>query len=310
MTIPHRRRSVVVDRVAGARSVTNVEPAFVRRQRARIRERVLGFVRWCGVASPIALVTGGSAGLGKEIARGLAAGGHRVVIASRDPARALRGADALAIDAADAWPLDLADLTSVRAVAARAARELPPIDVLILDAGVWPRRRIVTAAGLELGFAVNHVGHAALALGLVPHLRAGARVVTIASGLHARGRLAWDDPTFARDFDPLDAYARAKLANVLFALAFARRHPTLRSNAIHPGVIRTALHERPPASAITAAAAARGPLHLALAPEHAATTGRYFDQRTPRRPSPIALDRATQDRLWSLTESLISPRRR
>lgn len=254
----------------------------------------------------IALVTGGSAGIGKELARGLAATGLRVIVASRDPQRALRGPGALGLDPADAWPLDLADLASVRAAAARARRELPPIDVLVLCAGIWPRRRTLARSGVELGFAVNHVGHAALALALVPHLAPAARVVTLASGLHARARIDWDDPTFARDFDPLESYARSKLANVLFALAFARRHPALRSNAVHPGVVRTALHgDRPPPGAITPAAAARGPLHLALAAEHAATTGRYFDQRTSRRPSPIALDRATQDRLWSLTETLI-----
>ena len=250
----------------------------------------------------IAIVTGGSSGIGCEIARGLVAAGLRVIVASRDPARALRGPTALA---AEAWPLDLADLASVRAFAVRARAELPAIDVLVCNAGLWPRRRQLTATGLELGFAVNHVGHAALLHGLDEHLARGARVVTIASGLHARGRIAWDDPSLARGFDPLAAYAQAKLANVMFALALARRSPHLRSNAIHPGLVRTALHDRSPANPITAAAAARGPLHLALSPDHAATTGRYFDQLTSRRPSPLALDRASQDRLWSLTSTLI-----
>lgn len=251
----------------------------------------------------VAIVTGGASGIGREIARGLVAAGRRVIVASRDPARALRGADAIA---AEAWPLDLADLASVRAFAARARAELPAIAIVVCNAGVWPRRRIVTAAGHELGLAVGHIGHAALVRGLEPHLAPGTRVVVLASGLHVRGRLDWDDLALARGFDPLAAYARGKLANVMFALALARRAPQLRANAIHPGVARTALHDRPPGNAISAAAAARGPLRLALAAEHAATTGRYFDQLAPRRPSPIALDRAGQDRLWTLTERWIT----
>lgn len=264
----------------------------------------------------IALVTGGATGLGQAIARGLHAAGWRVVIASRDPDRFV-GAPTAASAAPtgdvgnptagiDRWRLDLTERRSVAALIARARAELPPLAIVVCNAGVWPRVRTVTPAGHELGLAVNHIGHAALVLGLAPHLAPGARVITIASGLHARGRFDWGDLTLARGFDPLAAYARAKLANVLFALALARRLPALRSNAIHPGVIRTALHgDRPPPGAITPAAAARGPLALALAPEHAATTGRYFDQLAPRRPAPVALDRATQDRLWALTEGWI-----
>lgn len=272
------------------------------------------------MTQPLAIVTGASAGIGQAIARGLLDAGHRVVIASRDPGRfvdvptasvgAPTGSVGTPTRRIERWPLDLADLASVRAFANRVRTELPAPAVLVCNAGIWPRRRQLNGAGLELGFAVNHVGHAALALALEPHLAAGARVVTLASGLHAAGRIAWDDPTFARDFADPAAYAQSKLANVMFSLAFARRFPRLRSNAIHPGLVRTALHgERPPASAITASAAARGPLRLAWAAEHATTTGRYFDQLVSRRPSALALDRASQDRLWSLTEVLIRRRK-
>lgn len=252
-----------------------------------------------------AIITGGASGIGKELARGLALAGRRVLIASRDPARAFTGDKPLVRDRTEAWPLDLSDVAAVRAFAARVRAELPPVDILVCNAGVWPRRRIVTPAGLELGFAVAHVGHFALVDALGDHLADGARVLLIASGLHARGRIAFDDLSHARGFDPLAAYAQAKLANVMFALSLARRAPRLRSNAIHPGIARTALHDKPPPGAIAATAAARGPLRLAMSAEHAATTGRYFDQLDLRKPAPSALDRATQDRLWSLTESLI-----
>jgi NAD(P)-dependent dehydrogenase (short-subunit alcohol dehydrogenase family) len=74
----------------------------------------------------------------------------------------------------------------------RVAREQLALAAVVANAGVWPRRRIVTAAGLELGFAVNHVGHAALIDAVAPALGDGARVVVVASGLHQHGRIAWD----------------------------------------------------------------------------------------------------------------------
>lgn len=248
---------------------------------------------------PQIVVTGGSAGIGRAVASALIAAGRGVIIASRDPARAQ-------LPAARPLTVDLADRAAIARAVATLAADGVKVGAVVANAGVWPRRRVVTRAGLELGFAVNHVGHAALLDRLAPLMLDGARVVIVASGLHARGRIAWDDLAAARRFDAMDAYAQSKLANVLYALALARRRPSWRVNAIHPGVVRTALHgDRPPARAIAPAAAARAIVELVVDPRHAATTGRYFDQATARRPAPHALDRATQDRLWTLTETLV-----
>lgn len=269
-------------------------------------------MRRCRVAEPCVLVTGGSAGLGRALAGALVDEGCRVVIASRDPARGLAASGDLPAlgPRAEAWPLDLGDLGSVAELGRRVARERLALTAVVANAGVWPRRRIVTAAGLELGFAINHVGHAALIDALAPALGDGARVVVVASGLHQHGRIAWDDLALARGFDARAAYAQSKLANVMYALALARRQPRWRVNAIHPGVVRTALHgDRVPPQAIAPAVAARSLRALVLDPRHAAATGRYFDQLTARRPAPLALDRPSQDRLWALTEALIHPRR-
>lgn len=264
------------------------------------------------MAEPCVLITGGSAGIGRALAAAMVAAGWRVIIASRAPERGLAAqGDAPALGPrATAWPLDLTDLGSVAELGRRVAREQLALAAVVANAGVWPRRRIVTAAGLELGFAVNHVGHAALIDAVAPALGDGARVVVVASGLHQHGRIAWDDLALARGFDAHAAYAQAKLANVMYALALARRQPRWRVNAVHPGVVRTALHgDRAPAHAVAPAVAARALAALLLDARHATTTGRYFDQATARRPAPLALDRASQDRLWALTEALIRPRR-
>ena len=256
------------------------------------------------MAEPAILVTGGSRGIGRALVDALVEAGRPVIVASRGAEREVAGAGVAA------WPLDLAHLASVRALGERVARERIALAAVVANAGVWPRTRVVTRAGLELGFAVNHVGHAALVDAVGPAIVDGGRVVVVASGMHAGGRIAWDDLSLAKGFDARAAYAQSKLANVMYALALARRQPRWRVNAVHPGVVRTALHERPPPGAIAPAVAARALAALVLDPALASTTGRYFDQRTPRRPAPLALDRASQDRLWTLTATLIGGRGR
>jgi NAD(P)-dependent dehydrogenase (short-subunit alcohol dehydrogenase family) len=276
----------------------------------------------------IAIVTGGNGGIGKETARGLARAGRRVIVAGRDRAACERVAGELAAEVRDparvvAWPLDLASQASVRAFAARARAELPRLDILVCNAGVWPRDRRLTADGLELAFGVNHLGHFLLTRELEPLLRASApaRVVIVSSGLHARARMAWDDLQHARGrYSGTDAYAQSKLANLLHAFALARRlaGTGVTVNALHPGMVKTNLGRELPELLMklagpvlrTPARGAETSLFLALAPEVVAVTGRYFDDRKPRRPSPIALDRGSQERLWAVSEQLVVPRGR
>lgn len=268
-----------------------------------------------------ALVTGGTGGIGAELVRALVQGGAHVVIACRDVARGDAVAHALGSGAdrrVRVHQVDLASLASVRALVRWAEAELPRLDVLVNNAAVWSRQRRATADGLELTFGVNHVAHHALTLGLVPALRRSEapRVVTVASGLHGRGRIAWDDPMQADGgFNGVRAYEQSKLANVMFALALARRMGrALTSNAVHPGLVRTGLtreypemHRTTPARALVPAAlAARSIVRLAIDPALGAVTGRYFDRDREQAPSKAAQRAADQDRLWELTEELLA----
>jgi len=258
------------------------------------------------------LVTGATGGIGRELVRGLVAAGADVVIGCRDEARAVGFGPRVVVR-----PLDLASLASVRELARWVDAELPRLDVLVNNAGVWSRPRRTTAEGLELTFGVNHVAHHALTLGVLPALRrsAAARVVTVASGIHVRGKLAWADlMQTERGFNGVRAYEQSKLANVMFALALARRlGPAATSNAVHPGLVRTGLmREYPdlvrqlaPRSVVPAATAARAILRLAVDPAFARVTGRYFDREREQAPSENALRVADQDRLWQVTETLI-----
>ena len=197
------------------------------------------------------LITGGSAGLGQETARALAAHGADVVIAVRDLAKGERAAEPVRAGAApnasvELTELDLASLSSVRACADKILAEGKPLHVLIANAGVMAAPQGITADGFETQFGTNHLGHFVFVNRLVPLLTAGApsRIIALSSSGHRMSDVDLDDPGFEHTpYDPWLAYGRAKTANVLFAVALDRRlrDRGVRAAAVHPGGIQTEL---------------------------------------------------------------------
>lgn len=198
------------------------------------------------------LVTGGTSGIGLETAKALAAGGARVVIASRNPEKgreAIREIQQSAPDATVTFEeLDLGDLASVRALAKRLEHSLPKLDGLINNAAIMePPARETTADGFESQFAVNYLGHFALTAEVLPLLRKSdaPRVVTLSSIAAKQGSLRFDDLQFETAYDSFGAYAQSKLACLMFAMELQRRSDAggwnLKSIASHPGVSRTHL---------------------------------------------------------------------
>ena len=197
------------------------------------------------------LITGGSAGLGAETARALAAHGANLVIAVRELAKGERAAEPIRAGAppnasVELIELDLASLASVRACADKLLAEGKPLDVLIANAGVMACPQGTTAEGFETQFGTNHLGHFVFVNRLVPLAVAGApsRIVTLSSSGHRMSDVDLEDPGFERTpYDPWVAYGRSKTANVLFAVALDRRlrERGVRACAVHPGGIQTEL---------------------------------------------------------------------
>lgn len=194
-----------------------------------------------------AIVTGASSGIGIETARALAAAGAHVTLAVRDAdAGARAAADIRATTASDAVRtrhLDLADLSSVRSF---AAEWTGPLHLLVTNAGIMHSPEMRTAKGWEMQFAVNHLGHFALATALHPALVAagGARIVSVSSSGHAASGIRFDDLFFTHDaYDAGLAYGQSKTANVLFALEATRRWADdgIVAAAVMPGGIWTNL---------------------------------------------------------------------
>jgi len=201
------------------------------------------------------LITGANAGLGYETARVLAQRGAKVILACRRPeageaaAARLRG---LAPGAGvEVEALDLADLSSIADGAARVAASTASLDGLVNNAGLMGVPRTTTVDGFERQLAVNHLGHFALTGRLLPLLLAAPapRVVTLTSETGRFGRIDFSDLQGEQRYRPWQAYAQAKLANLLFALELDRRARAagtpLLSLASHPGYAATGLQGSP-----------------------------------------------------------------
>ena len=199
----------------------------------------------------LALITGASSGLGLETARALVRRGATVLLGCRSRQRSEQARTSLLADAAggaiDLLDLDLADLASVRAAGRELADRYGRLDLLINNAGVMGLPRSLTSDGFEMQFGVNHLGHYALTMALLPLLRArpASRVVTVTSGAQYFGRIAFDDPQGERRYDRWAAYGQSKLANVMFALELQQQllaaGADVLSLAAHPGIARTNL---------------------------------------------------------------------
>ena len=193
-----------------------------------------------------ALVTGANSGLGFHTALELSRHGARVLLACRSPQRAEQalGRLSLAGGKGELVTLDLSSLASVRAAAAEVAGRVEMLDLLVNNAGVMAPPRTLTEDGFELQLGTNHLGHFALAGRLLPLLLAApaARVVTVSSGAHRLGSIAFDDLTGERSYRRWGAYGQSKLANLLFTRELDRRFgDRLTAVAAHPGYAATHL---------------------------------------------------------------------
>jgi NAD(P)-dependent dehydrogenase (short-subunit alcohol dehydrogenase family) len=269
------------------------------------------------------LVTGGSGGIGRATARGLAAMGAHLAITGRDRGRtqdAAREIRAAGPGQVDVFVADLSAQSQVRRLAGQVLQRLSRIDVLVNNAGGYWNTRHVTADGLERTFAVNHLAPFLLTNLLLDRLTdsAPARVVTVSSHVQATGRIDFEDLQGERSYSGARAYNQSKLATVLFTYELARRLPAtvVTANALHPGVVRTSFGAEDPGGVQRLfipfvrpfmKAPGRGAatsIRLASAPDLEQVTGRYFAGSKPRRSSSRSYDQAAAARLWQVSADL------
>jgi retinol dehydrogenase 12 len=274
-------------------------------------------VKWVGeVPGRTFLITGANTGIGLATATDLARRGGRVFLAcrSRQKGEAAVAQIAAATGSAEVrfLPLDLADLASVRECARAFLAREEPLHVLVNNAGVGgtPGR---TKDGFELVFAVNHLGHFALTMGLLECLTASrARIVNVASDAHYQAKGIDFDRLRrrTRGITGMPEYAVSKLCNVLFSQELARRLDGVVSYSLHPGVVASDIWRRVPGPVrplvtrrmLTVELGARTSLYCATAPEAALRSGAYYENCAEKQPSPVAT-RELGEQLWRHSET-------
>jgi len=277
------------------------------------------------MAGKTVLVTGGTSGIGKATAVGLARLGARVGITGRDTARAEAAAAEIRAasnnSAVDAFAADLSSRTEVRRLAREVLECYAQLDVLVNNVGGFWAHRHLTADGLEHTFALNHLAPFLLTNLLLDRLIASApvRVVTVSSGAHTAGRLDFDDLQGEKKYSGQHAYNASKLANVMFTYELARR---LRGAGVtatvpHPGVVRTSFGAEDQAAFFTilsplirpflktTAQGAATSIYLASSAHVEGVTGQYFANSKPKKSSTSSYDTRVAGRLWQVSADLV-----
>lgn len=199
--------------------------------------------------------------------------------------------------------------------------EKPGLDGLINNAGTFTFRFSSTAEGFETQWAVNHLAPFLLTHKLMPCLEAApqARIITVSSGSHYRGRINWADIQLRRNYQGLRAYQQTKLANVLFSTELNRRlgaKSSVHAFAADPGLVQTdiGLKGNPGlvgwfwklrrASGISADESAQGIITLLEQDGIQNSTEVYWKHGIPKTPSPLAQDEEAARRLWVISEEM------
>lgn len=269
------------------------------------------------------VITGATSGIGQVAAARLAAMGARLVLMARDKVRGeAEMASLRAISPGMNHAIFYADLSllaEVKRVAAEIAAAEARIDVLINNAGALFATRQITADGLEVTFATNHMSYFVLTHGLRERLRASApaRVVNVASDAHKGEKLDFNDLQSANSYRGLHVYGRSKLCNILFTRELARRWEGsgVTANSLHPGFVSTRFGDQSGGMLSLAVRAAKtfaiSPekgaetiVYLASSDEAANANGLYYYKCRPATPTKEAQDSDTARRLWQESEKL------
>ncbi len=281
------------------------------------------------MAGKTVVVTGANSGIGKETALQLAKMGATTVLACRDRGRGLAALDEL--KAASKSPevhlllLDLSSQASVRAFAREFESRYRRLDVLVNNAGIVLAKREMTEDKVVTMFAVNYLSQFLLTNLLLSRLVASApsRVVNIASALHFKARLDFDDLQSRKHYKASTSYARAKLAMVMFTYELARRLKStgVTVNCVNPGAVATNLGRDGAGllGAVMLAASpflnpsekgAETPVFVASAPELLGVTGKYFADKRQQVSSHESYDELEARKLWEASVRLTTSKTR
>ena len=263
----------------------------------------------------VCVVTGASSGIGRVTARDLAARGDTVVLVSRGEGRGAEVTERIRAETGGDVHFLAADLglfAGQRTFAAAVRERWSRLDVLVLNAGAYFGARTETVDGVEVTWALNHLGVFVPAVLLADLLVASApaRIVVTSSNAAQMARFRWNDLEFARGYSGWIAYSQSKLANQVATRALARRldGSGVSVHALHPGFVATGFGS---GDGFTGRAIGLLQKMVARSPERGADTmtwlatadvpgtGGYWIDRQPRRPARGGEGADVEERLWA-----------
>jgi NAD(P)-dependent dehydrogenase (short-subunit alcohol dehydrogenase family) len=278
------------------------------------------------IKGKICIVTGANSGIGKETTRALAGMGATVVMVVRNQDASEKVRQEIINETGNkSIELMIADLFSmneVRKLASDFKKTHTRLDVLINNAGgIFPKRE-VTVDGFERTFALNLLAPFLLTHELLDILRVSApsRIINVSSAAHLRGKVDFENLQSEKKFGQMGPYSNAKLMNIMFTYALARRlnGTNITVNALHPGVVRTRFGQNDASRARKLAFRMLGPffkspekgaktsIYLATSPEVEGISGKYFVNCSQKESLKISYDDELQEKLWKHIESLLA----
>jgi NAD(P)-dependent dehydrogenase (short-subunit alcohol dehydrogenase family) len=270
----------------------------------------------------IILITGATSGIGKATAISLAKKGHHIITHGRLPHRTEAALHDIPQASGfqgkvSAYTCDLSSMQQIRDFAEQVKSEVPRIDVLINNAGIWTQERAVSEDGFEMMLAVNHLAPfllTGLLLDKVKESKKG-RIINLSSGAHRQGKVPFEDMQAEAKFAPFKVYANTKLMNILFSRHLAEKLKTeeISVNSVHPGMVASRFTRDAPQwinlafkmFALSSMKGAETPVYLASNRKVGAITGEYFVKKKVAKPSALSQDPDLAARLWEWSEKAV-----
>ena len=281
------------------------------------------------MSGKMCIVTGANSGIGKETALGLAQMGARVVMVCRNAEKGKAALEEIRRESGssqvDLLIADMSSQASVRALAEQIQRKYPRLDVLVNNAGGAALAVALSADGIEMTLATNHLGPALLTLLLLDLLKASApsRIINVSScEAQSPARLDMNDLQFERrkyGYGGIAAYRQSKLLMNTFTFELARRlaGTGVTANCLHPGAVATNIWSANPLPLIvkliiavvkpfmlSSKQGAAVSLYLATSPEVAQVSGEYFVKSKPAKSNPLSRDPKLMAEVWLCTEKM------
>jgi len=268
-----------------------------------------------------AVITGGTDGIGKQIALRLAQRGAHVTLVGRNPSKGAEVVRQIQQSAPGVTvrfeQADLSLMKEVQRLGQRLKTQNPRLDMLVHCAGVTLRQRTLTSEGLETVFAVQYLARMALTDVLLASLQAApqAHIVNVSAGGTVNVTFDFDNLQGEKHYNGAHALQHESIANDMLVLEWARRNPALTFYNYGPGVVRTTLLRDMPGWFRVVAKVAG--VVMSISPEQAAEdvltlltstleSGLYTRKAKSVTPKSFRADLANRQRLWDISVALLT----